>query len=382
MKNISIKISPSFYNRLRNNEHVGLFTNIDVVLEEKKAELPEIQPLQQGFHKLYKEEEEIYKRDAMAVETKFIADANQTRRDAFRVVGLVVEMAELGADPAAKDAAVLLREVLHNYRSVPLAPMNEVTPLIHNMIEDLHKPRYSTAVTTLKLGDAVDRLEQVNDDFNEIYAERSHSQEISGIEGKMRDIRRKVNKSFFNLSEGINSFCVAKKLLGVADAANPYWNVIVLIEGFIDQAQRVLEHRLPGSPAGSGNSGGDNDDDVEIPGHGVPTLAISSQTIVSATSMLLVAEDQATFAMTLYPAALDGIMTLSADDYNDYHDFPITAFEMDGGKAVGFTVAPPQDGMAFRQPMYVMTQARAEIIKDGKTLAILTGVVWPESFWG
>jgi hypothetical protein len=365
---------------------MGLFANVNSIMELNRDYMPEVQQLFNNFHRLYREEEGVYKRDAMAVETKFIVSANRMRRNAFRAVKLIITAASLDDEPTIKEAAVLLQEVLHNYRSVTSVPMNEVTPLVHNMIEDLHKPRYITSVTAIGIGDAVDKLELKNLAFNDVYAKRARSQEISVIQGRMGEIRPKVNRAFLALAEGINSYCVTNKLAGKADSANPYRDAIVFIEGFIDQYRRILDRRR------SRTTGSDEPDDGSVHNDGVdehvtseapatPALAISVQDVESATRMLLVAEDQEAFAKALYPSATDGVMKLSAADFQGYDEFPIVAFDVQGGRATGFTVSPPRSGLAFRRPMHAVAQASAKIVKDGATLATLTGVVWPEIYW-
>jgi hypothetical protein len=315
-------------------------------------------------------------KDAMAVETKHISDANQTRSDALRAVKLVIEAASLGVDEKAKDAAILLKEVLHNYRTVTTVPMNEVTPLVHNMIEDMRKPRYSSAVKDIGLDEAVKRLEDDNETFNDIYVERTYSQEVFDIQGNMKEIRPRADKALLNLANGINAIYLANEMAGKADEDNPY-NIIVSVDGLVDQVKLDYEHRHPGSYKDK-NKPGDDEHVTPV----TPELHISSQSVEDAKHMLLVAADQAAFARALYPAAEGGLMKLKASGYHDYDEFPKAGFDVQNGKVIGITVAPPQSNMAFKQPMNLITQASAKILKDGNTLAILTGVEWPESFWG
>ncbi|MDR1356514.1 MAG: DUF6261 family protein [Tannerellaceae bacterium] len=247
MKTLAIKVKSRLLNRLRNDEHAALLGSIDILIEANSEALPEIQPLYGNFHRLYREEGGIYKRDATAVETKFIVAVHRTRRAAFILVRRSVEAASYDDDPALRDAAAMLKEVLRNHRSVTTVSMYEVTPLVHNMIEDLRKPRYVAAVTTLGLDAAVGKLEARNEEFRDIYLERAHNREVFDIQGSMEGIRPKVNSAFLDLAGGINAYYLSKRLSGKADAENPYRDIIVSIDGFVEQARLNLERRRRGA---------------------------------------------------------------------------------------------------------------------------------------
>jgi hypothetical protein len=379
MKNIAIVIPQSLLTRIRNNEHVGLLLNIDAAIEKNINKLTEAQPLYQSFHVVYVEEEKIYKRDAMAVETKYITDAHQVRRDAIRAVKLAIETASLGDEEKIRNAAILLKEVLHNYRSATSVPMNEVTPLVHNMIEDFNKPRYATAVTTLNLDGAISKLEEKNNAFNTIYVERTHSREAFDIQGTMKEIRPKADKVLADLVNGINTFYLTKRLSGKSDEDNPYADLIVSIDGLVEQVRINYEHRNPGAYKGKDRP---DDEDTDTPAPTTPSLVISSQEVKDAEHMLLLAADQAAFDRALYPEALDGVVKFSSDEYSDYYtEFPILKFEVGSGKPIGLVLAPPQEGMVFKFPMNPLGEATGDVMKDGRLLATLRGFQWPEVYW-
>jgi hypothetical protein len=377
-----IKAFKRLLHLLRNNEHVNFLMNIVAFVKVRRDSITEILPSWTAFLKQYEREDDIYKRNAKQVETKYIAEAHQERYDAFMMFRRSVEAAAYSHDAAIKDAYVKLNETLENYKTVTTAPITEVSALVYNMIEDLRKPRYAEAVEELDLEAVVDKLEDANIKFLDIYAERTQNMEEFEEQGNMKSIRPLVDSAFKAFADSVNSLYTIKKLAGVPDANNPALPIITYINGFIDQYEHIYAHRTPGYTIPDKDNPGDDEDEEELtPDAGTPTLAISDQEVESSKRMLLIAEDQAAFERVLYPAAEGGIMLLTSDEYNDYNEFPISEFEMDGGKPVGLVVSPPSEGMVFRKPIYIMVSAHADVIKDGELLATLTGVVWPESYW-
>jgi hypothetical protein len=368
----------SLITRLKNNEHYDFFMNIVDFVKDCVSAIPEIAVLWASFMKQFTKEGEIFKRSAMAVETKYIKEANLRRSGAYMLIRRSIEAASYSPDSKKKNASEKLGEVLRNYKSIASVAMTEVTALVANMIEDFRKPRYSGSVTELGLVDAVSSLEEVNNEFKEIYKERVLNMETSEVQGTMTYIRPIVDKAFKVFVDGINTHYSEGKLSGIPDDKNPYYKVIMFINGYIDQYERIYAHRTPGhTTTGKDKPAAGDEEDETIP---VPALAISSQVIESASRMLLVMADPQAFTTALYPTAGGGTLVLSSDTFTDYPNFPITDFEMDGQRPIGLIVAPPKDDLSFNKPLYSAGPCRAEVIKDDTLMATITGMEWPASY--
>ncbi|MDR1356165.1 MAG: DUF6261 family protein [Tannerellaceae bacterium] len=373
--------------RLRNNEHYDFFQNIDGFVVKRIKDISEIAALWTPFHTYYIREDDIYKRSAKAIETKYINEIHQRRGAVFMFVRRSIEAALYNFDDKKKEAAVKLTEVNDNYKSAANAAMTEVSALLHNMIEDFRKPRYEAAITTLGLTDAVEKLEELNEEFKNVYAERTQNIEASGEQGTMAEIRPIVDKSFKLFTDAVNSFYAAGNMSGRPDADNPYSSIITFINGYIEQYERIYSRRSPGFSTGKKDDKPDVPGIPDIPVTPIPTLAVASQVVGGVggngsnnygSYMILNIEDTETLARVLYPAAKDGILRLTADDISDPPDFPIFDFELDGaGHPVGIDVYPSDEDYSFNKPLYSMGECKAEIYKGDSLLAILTGVVYP-----
>ncbi|MDR1343813.1 MAG: DUF6261 family protein [Tannerellaceae bacterium] len=269
-----IKAFSSILFRLRNNEHFTLMFNVVKFVTEHEASLPmAVVPLWRAFIKEFERENDIFKRKAMALETKYIVEANRRRGDGFMFIHLMVKAASYSRDAAIREASAKLGEVLHNYKSIQSVAMNEVTALVYNLLKDLGGPRYSDAVKRLGLESAVDTLETANRDFNSLYIKRAQGREASAMQGTMRDVRPVVNKAFKRFTDALGILCKAGKLAGTGEQ-DAYMPVIVFINGLIDQYGLTLARRRAGAALGKdkkdvagGKAGAPGVGKVVLPSH-------------------------------------------------------------------------------------------------------------------
>jgi hypothetical protein len=328
----------------------------------------------------FKREDDIYKHSAMASETKYLNEAHHRRADAFMLIRRSVESASYSLDAAVKAAAVILGEIIHNYKKVPTAPMNEVTALVYNMVEDMRKPRYADAAALLSLTASVGVLEMTNNTFNDLYSERVRNTEMSDVAGTMDDIRLIIDKTFKSFTDGINAFYTTSHLEGTTDANNPYTAFIIYINGFVDQYEHTLARRTP-TYSVPGDGSGDSDGSL-TPSEpaGPPTLTVSLQEVTNNMTMEITLEDNPAFVAAMYPDAVGGTLVLSCEDPVDTYDrFPIVAFKMDDSTPVGFCVEPPDPKFRFSVPLYTIGDCVGEVFKDDVLLAVIPGLQWPAS---
>ncbi|MDR1344107.1 MAG: DUF6261 family protein [Tannerellaceae bacterium] len=356
---------------LKNAEHFDFHEYVCDTAKSFLPTIPEMSPTWSALNLLFKEEDVIFKTSARSIETKYIKEAGVKRHDVFMMFSKRVSAGIVSYEKDEKEAATKLKEVLDNYKSINSSPMTETSALITNMLQDLDLPRYSDAVDELEITNVVAKLKAVNDEFREIYMKRAQNLENAEVRGSMTTIRHKVDKALRVFVNDIEMIYISRELSGSKNLAD----ISVLIDNInaiIDQFARILSHRI--HPAGK-----KNDSEPETPVVTVPILSVSHQEIEDAKRMLLLITDRSALAEALYPAALGGEIVLSSENINDYSDFPIVDFEMDGEKPAGLVAGPPMEGLSFKQPLESLGHCRAEVFKGDTLLAILEGVEWPSS---
>jgi hypothetical protein len=364
--------------RLKNNEHFEFYGNIADFIKGREGHIPEVAKSWKAFLLAYAKEDDIYKKNTKAIETKYINEANQKRSSAYMVIKRSVEAAGCSDSADARDAGARLTEVLRNFRSISSVAMIEVSALVQSMIQDFRKPDYTRAVETLALGSAIDNLEARNEEFRSIHTEKTQNIGASDNKGNMRTIRPVADKAFNALTKAIN----ASHKSGDADTASVYPEIIDFINAYTDQYNKIYARRSSGA-TGKKDSGIDTETSDAV----IPELAVDSQTIIGAggedpnrgTQMVIMASDPAAFAQALYPVANGGTLYLTDEEISDYADFPIAGFRMDeSGKApVGLVIDPPRDRLLYNKPLRKVGVCNAEVFKDDDKLVILKGVICP-----
>ncbi|MDR1623777.1 MAG: DUF6261 family protein, partial [Tannerellaceae bacterium] len=190
---------------LRNAEHFGFYGYVVRLYTPYRALLAELTVVWDAFHVLFEKEDEIFKRNPKQEETGSIRSACEEMHSAFMLIKRTVEAASYDASPTVKAASEKLAFVLGNYVKLPSVAMNEASALAINLVQDLRLPANAPAVATLGLGTHIDRLEETNEAFQELYLERAKEQESLAEQGNMREIRPLVDKAFDAFAQTLES---------------------------------------------------------------------------------------------------------------------------------------------------------------------------------
>ncbi|MDR1644839.1 MAG: DUF6261 family protein [Tannerellaceae bacterium] len=241
MKAVEPKLS--FISRLRNAEHFEMHEEINEGLKRLEQKLGNIFPLRSAYAALFGKEDMIYKRSAKAIETKYLNQVDKTRRSLYQMIKLRVDSASYSFDADEKDASVKLTEVIENYRNITAGSMVDVSALAYNLIQALRQSRYATAVATLDLGEAVDKMEEFNESFKALYIERAESYNAADNQGNMKYIRPRVDKALHAVIEGVDALYVAAKLSGQTALAADMEEVIDMFNAIIRQYGRIYDRR-------------------------------------------------------------------------------------------------------------------------------------------
>jgi hypothetical protein len=367
--------------KLRNAEHFGFFEyNVDFIAARQSA-IADIKPLWDAFHDLFTKEDTIFKRSQKAEETKPIREAHTKMKNTFMTIKRITEAASYTDDPVQKAAADRLDLVMKNYKQVPSAPMNEASALVINMVQDLLLPVNAPSVTALSLGTYVDKLDEYNSIFRELYFARAQERESLAEQGTMKEIRSRVDEAFALFTDTLGGIYTVALSSGQASKAASLKEIIDSINAIILQYEHIYARR-------TGRSISDNVPDVPA-GGGIPSLAVAAQTVPLKENnggpvMEVVMSDVQAFAGTLYPAALDAYLLIRKEgDEGEFYSLPIQGFVMEGEgpdeRPVGLKVGPRAGTYPYwyESPFQDEGPAEARVVKDDLDLAFFTGMQYP-----
>ncbi|MDR2388166.1 MAG: DUF6261 family protein [Tannerellaceae bacterium] len=384
--------------RLRNAEHFDLFENIVEHIRSLTLKPAALVPIWNILSQLFEKEDEIYKRDIKSVETKQINESNEKRKAAFMAFKRHVEAATYDETDAIREAGLALTELTEKYADAYKAPMTEISALIFNMIQDLERPRYAAAVTTLGLAAAKDRMERENEAFKAIYTERTYNLEETKSKGNMKEIRRQVDAAAVNFTDNVNAFHRTNEMTQPVDqeVKTLLEDIITFFNSYIHQYELIYSRRNPkyhpgkddDDPSFPDDNGDEDEDDDNNEPAGPPRFTATAQTVEGSTNiapstgsqMTVAVEETEAFAAALYPVAQGGILRLYDPYDNSPVDYPITGFlpEADSNNVTGLILnSYAAATVGFVKPFTATGNTQAEVIKEEQTLAFIDQMQYP-----
>ncbi|MDR1644833.1 MAG: DUF6261 family protein [Tannerellaceae bacterium] len=368
--------------RLRNAEHFGFYEYIVKFLTLHLAEIPEIKPLCDSFFARFQKEDEIFKHSLQAEETGPIRDLFILMRNEFMIIKRVVETAAYTDVQAEKVAAEKLSLVVKTYKKVPSAAMNEASALVINMIQDLRLSKNAASVATLGLSTHVDKMEEHNEAFRELYLARAQEIESLADMGNMREARPLTDESFNLVAYALGGDYVTAVASGNTARAAILKVIIDGINAIVLQYEHIYARRSPGATI-------DQPDKIEpdTPEDEIPVFAVDAQTVSFVENdggpVMIVVLGNASRLAELHPDLSDAELLLTNADGLDVA-FPIDGYATEtvgeSEQTTGLRVRGPS-GRWFDSPFRGIGPAEAKIMNDEDALlAVLTGVIYPETF--
>ncbi|MDR1646148.1 MAG: DUF6261 family protein [Tannerellaceae bacterium] len=380
---------PSFPARLRNAEHFDMYEHIVLHLAVKGLKPSAAVVAWNDFLLSFDKEDELYKRSAKQEETQQIKAVHEKRKTSYVVLRRIMELAAMSETPEVKEAGEALMHVMENYSKTYYAPMTEASALIFNLVQDMEKEKNAPKVALIHgAQDAIARLKRDNDAFMTLYAERTVNENDQKHDGRLVEARRQSDGKFGIVVDCVNALYYANEVSPNKDpeVSELLGDAIRFINSFLRKYEAIYSRRNPRYHLGKDDQPAGGDD--ETPGSTTPQLAISAQAVVGTITgmtglgaqMSLQATDAVLFAGILYPEAKDGQMKIMNPETDTIETLPVADFlyDTDGTTPIGLLVDPPAANVFFEKPFYGFGGTRtAEIIKNDRTLAILTGLQYP-----
>jgi hypothetical protein len=229
-----MKIDNISLNKLRNDEHFQLMSEMRDAIFRFDPEILKIEEQFGVFLNLYVQEDEVLKKILKSAITPDILAADKYRDKIFR--GLVdANKAALNHFlPNVKEAAQHVKIVLDTYGNLAQKPLNEQTSGVYNIVQDL-KGAYAAHAGTAGLTDWVLELETANNAFGALMKDR-YDESAAKTDLSLKQVRPQVDAAFKTIAERINA-------LVVVEGAATYGEFIRYINTVIARYKSTVKQR-------------------------------------------------------------------------------------------------------------------------------------------
>jgi hypothetical protein len=210
LMSISVK---NLLRKLHNGEHYRFF-DIAIIkaLVALMPSVPQASGIFNALKTVFEKEDALYKLSLGSILTKDIRSFNDKRSAFFAYFWASVAIARY-KNIAGFVAAVETLEFLHNiYKDMLRANYYEMSGMMINFLEDCEKPAYKPSIQLLGLTDIVDEIKAAQEEFDNLYEERSTDKGNLADLGKLAEVRVEVDDIFVTFIDALNTTWTANEL--------------------------------------------------------------------------------------------------------------------------------------------------------------------------
>lgn len=241
MENVKEIMSDYCLKRARNSEHYEAHKELIAIITPEFTDAYGISHLRKTWVDLFAREEESYNTNVSYENTPKIQELDRTRERQFIFISKIIELMTCSIKEEQKEAAKRLSFVIKPFKRSHRQPYACTSAEFTVFVQRLRKPENAEAVSLLKLGPELDRLDQMNEEFKDIYHERIMLEYKRHIAEKMKDIRPKTDDAFHELVLMINALYRINKLVKHDEAKTEQINkVIDDVNAILLRLQRTL----------------------------------------------------------------------------------------------------------------------------------------------
>ena len=241
MENVKEIMSDYCLKRARNSEHYEAHKELIAIITPEFTDAYGISHLRKTWVDLFACEEESYNTNVAYENTPKIQELDRTRERQFIFISKIIELMTCSIKEEQKEAAKRLAFVIKPFKRSHRQPYACTSAEFTVFVQRLRKPENAAAVSLLKLGPELDRLDQMNEEFKDIYHERIMLEYKRHIAEKMKDIRPKTDDAFHELVLMINALYRINKLVEHDEAKTEQINkVIDDVNAILLRLQRTL----------------------------------------------------------------------------------------------------------------------------------------------
>ncbi len=241
MENVKEIMSDYCLKRARNSEHYEAHKELIAIITTEFTDAYGISHLRKTWIDLFAREEESYNTNVAYENTPKIQELDRMRERQFIFISKIIELMTCSIKEEQKEAAKRLAFVIKPFKRSHRQPYACTSAEFTVFVQRLRKPENAAAVSLLKLGPELDRLDQMNEEFKDIYHERIMLEYKRHIAEKMKDIRPKIDDAFHELVLMINALYRINKLVEHDEAKTEQINkVIDDVNAILLRLQRTL----------------------------------------------------------------------------------------------------------------------------------------------
>ena len=232
----------------RNAEHFQFHANVLTFATSALAVELKIETLQKTYADLFKREDDLYMQARAYEETQAMNEKDRERDDLFIYIKQVVAAMLYSPVPEKKIAAQKIEFQMRPYKDAASKPVAENTAQVTNCLQVLESDANTAYITALGLTDVLPLLKQANNEFNELYVNRSDVKLGRVSNDNLKSVRSQTDEAYRAMVKAINAlWLVNETITHDAAQAAKLGGLIDNINALIVQFSETLSRRKAGT---------------------------------------------------------------------------------------------------------------------------------------
>ena len=232
----------------RNAEHFQFHANVLTFATSALAVELKIETLQKTYADLFKREDDLYMQARAYEETQAMNEKDRERDDLFIYIKQVVAAMLYSPVPEKKIAAQKIEFQMRPYKDAASKPVAENTAQVTNCLQVLESDANTAYITALGLTDVLPLLKQANNEFNELYVNRSDVKLGRVSNDNLKSVRSQTDEAYRAMVKAINAlWLVNETITHDAAQAAKLGGLIDNVNALIVQFSETLSRRKAGT---------------------------------------------------------------------------------------------------------------------------------------
>ena len=201
--------------RAKNAQHVQFATDVLAAVTEEVATAQGFASQRSAFATATTAEQDCFKVSRKYVDTTEVASRDSVRDNvALFYRGIARVNAEYGLTAETRKAGQLVFDLFNNAGDVVRMDYASETATLVDLVAKLRVEPYVSALATLGMSAAPDKLEELNEAFHDVYKLRTVEERDRALsKGSMKTLRPATDQAFDTLAKAINAIYAVNELV-------------------------------------------------------------------------------------------------------------------------------------------------------------------------